>query len=151
MDRGAWWATVHGVTKSRTPLTNYRFHIKAVGEEQVSRGAGQRRQGQDLFLFFQLWLKDNWKILYEMRIPDPLTYLLRNLYAGQEATFRTGHGTTDWFQIGKQVHQGCILLSCLFNFYSEYIQRRQWQPTPVLLPGKSHGWRSLVGCSPWGR
>ena len=92
-----------------------------------------------------------WKILKEMVIPDHLTCLLRNLYAGQEATVRTGHGITDWFQIGKQVHQGCILLSCLFNLYSEYIQRRQWQPTPVLLPGKSHGWRSLVGCSPWGR
>ena len=112
-------------------------------------------------------------------IPDHLTCLLRNLYAGQEATVRTGHGTTDWFQIGKGVCQGCILLPCLFNLYAEYImrnagleeaqagiktagrninnlryaddQRRQWHPTPVLLPGKSHGRRSLVGCSPWGR
>ncbi|KAM7240444.1 hypothetical protein CapIbe_008350 [Capra ibex] len=58
-----------------------------------------------------------------MRIPDHLTCLLRNLYAGQEATVRTGHGTTDWFQIGKGVRQGCILSSCLFNFYSEYIMR----------------------------
>ena len=56
-----------------------------------------------------------WKILKEMGIPDHLTYLLRNLYAGQEATVRTGHGTTDWFQIGKGVRQGCILSSCLFN------------------------------------
>ena len=64
-----------------------------------------------------------WKILQEMRIPDHLTCLLRNLYAGQEATVRTGHGTTDWFQIGKGVHQGCILSPCLFNLYAEYIMR----------------------------
>ena len=64
-----------------------------------------------------------WKILKEMGIPDDLTCLLRNLYAGQEATFRTGHGTTDWFQIRKGVRQGCILSSCLFNFYAEYIMR----------------------------
>ena len=62
-----------------------------------------------------------WKILKEMGIPDHLTCLPRNLYAGQEATVRTGHGTTDWFQIGKGVHQGCILSPCLFNFYAEYI------------------------------
>ena len=62
-----------------------------------------------------------WKILKEMRIPGHLTCLLRNLYAGQEATVRTGHGTTDWFQIGKGVHQGSILSPCLFNFYAEYI------------------------------
>ena len=64
-----------------------------------------------------------WKILKEMGIPDHLTCLLRNLYAGQEATVRTGHGTTDWFQIGKGVCQGCILSPCLFNFYAEYIMR----------------------------
>ena len=64
-----------------------------------------------------------WKILKVMGIPDHLTYLLRNLYAGQEATVRTGRGTTDWFQIGKGVHQGCILSLCLFNFYAEYIMR----------------------------
>ena len=62
-----------------------------------------------------------WKILQEMRIPDHLTCLLRNLYAGQEATFRTRHGTTDWFQIGKRVSQGCILSPCLFNIYAECI------------------------------
>ena len=62
-----------------------------------------------------------WKILKEMGIPDHLTCLLRNLYAGQEATVRTGHGTTDWFQIGKEVHKGCILSPCLFNLYAEYI------------------------------
>ena len=64
-----------------------------------------------------------WKILQEMGIPDHLICLLRNLYAGQEATVRTGHGTTDWFQIGKGVHQGRILSPCLFNFYAEYIMR----------------------------
>ena len=64
-----------------------------------------------------------WKILKEMGIPDLLTCLLRNLYAGQEATVRTGHGTADWFQIGKRVRQGCILSPCLFNFYAEYIMR----------------------------
>ena len=64
-----------------------------------------------------------WKILKEMGIPDHLTCLLRNLYAGQEASVRTGHGTTDWFQIGKGVHQGCIVSPCLFNFYAEYIMR----------------------------
>ena len=64
-----------------------------------------------------------WKILKDMGIPDHLTCLLRNLYAGQEATVRTGHGTTDWFQIGKGVYQGCILSSCLFNSCAEYIMR----------------------------
>ena len=64
-----------------------------------------------------------WKILREMGIPDHLTCLLRNLYAGQEATVSTGHGTTDWFQIGKGVHHSCILSPCLFNFYAEYIMR----------------------------
>uniref|UniRef100_A0AC11EAV6 Uncharacterized protein n=1 Tax=Ovis aries TaxID=9940 RepID=A0AC11EAV6_SHEEP len=70
-----------------------------------------------------VWITINWKILKEMGIPDHLTCLLRNLYAGQEATVRTGHGTTDWFQTGKGVHQGCILSPCLFNFYAEYIMR----------------------------
>ena len=64
-----------------------------------------------------------WEILREMGIPDHLTCLLRNLYAGQEATVRTGHGTIDWFQIGKEVRQGCILSPCLFNLYAEYIMR----------------------------
>ena len=64
-----------------------------------------------------------WKILKEMGIPDHLTYLLRNLYAGREATVRTGHETTDWFQIGKGLHQGCILSLCLFKLYAEYIMR----------------------------
>ena len=70
-----------------------------------------------------VWITTNWKILKEMGIPDHLTHLLRNLYAGQEATVRTGHRTTDWFQIGKGVRQGCILSPCLFNLYAEYIMR----------------------------
>ena len=64
-----------------------------------------------------------WKILKEMEIPDHLACLLRNLYAGQDATFRTGHATTDWFQIGKRVCQSCILSPCLFNLYAEYLMK----------------------------
>ena len=67
-----------------------------------------------------------WKILQEIGIPDHPTCLLRNLYAGQEATVGTGHGTTDWFLIGKGVCQGCILSPCLFNVYSEYVIRNAW-------------------------
>ena len=64
-----------------------------------------------------------WEVLQEMELPDHLTCLLRNLYAGQEATVKTGHGTTDWFQIGKGVHQCCILSPCIFNLHAEYIMR----------------------------
>ena len=70
-----------------------------------------------------VWVTINWKILKEMGIPDHLTCLLRNLYANQEATVRTGHGTTDWLQIWKGVCQGCVLSPCLFNLYPEYIMR----------------------------
>ena len=70
-----------------------------------------------------VWMTTNWKILQEMGIPDHLTCLLRNVYAGQETTVRTGHGTMDWFKIGKRVCQGCILSPCLFNLYVEYILR----------------------------
>ena len=70
-----------------------------------------------------VWITKNWKILKEMGIPDHLTCPLRNLYTGQEAIVRTGHGTVYWFQIGKGVRQGCILSPCLFNFYAEYIMR----------------------------
>ena len=75
-----------------------------------------------------VWITTNSENFKEMEIPDHLTCLLVNQYAGQEATVRTGHGTMDWFQIRKRVHQDCILSSCLPNF---------WQPTPVFLPGKS--------------
>ena len=70
-----------------------------------------------------VWITTNWKILKEMGIPDHLTCLLRNLYAGQEATVRTEHRTMDWFQIGKEVYQGYILSPCLFNLYAEYIMQ----------------------------
>ena len=69
-----------------------------------------------------MWITTNREVLKEMVIPDHLTCLLRNLYAGQEATVRTRHGTTDWFQTGKGAGQGCILSSCLFNLYAEYIR-----------------------------
>ena len=72
---------------------------------------------------FTVWITINWKFLQEMGIIEHLICLLRNLYVGQEATVRTGHGTTDWFQIGKGVHQGCIFSPCLFNLYAEYIMR----------------------------
>ena len=70
-----------------------------------------------------VWITANWKILKEVGIPDHLTCVLRNLYAGQEATVKTGCETTDWFQIGKGTCQGCILSPCLFNLYAEYIMR----------------------------
>ena len=70
-----------------------------------------------------VWITINWKILKKMGIPEPLTCLLRNLYTSQESTVISGHGTTDWFQIGKGVRQGCILSPCLFNLYAEYIMR----------------------------
>ena len=76
----------------------------------------------------------------EMGIPDHLTCLLRNLYVGQEVTVRTGHGKTDWFQIGKGVHQGCILSPCLFNFYAEYIMRNVWldeSQAGIKIPGRN--------------
>ena len=79
-----------------------------------------------LYWLFQSLTVDHkklWKILKEMRISDDLTWHLRNLFASQEATVRTGHGTADWFQIGKGVCQGCIMSPCLFNFYAEYIMR----------------------------
>ena len=70
-----------------------------------------------------VWITTNWKILKEMGIPDHLTYLLRNPYAGQKATLRTGHEITDWFQIGEGVRQGCVLSPCLFKLNAEYIMR----------------------------
>ena len=73
-----------------------------------------------------VWITTNWKILKEMGIPDHLTCFLRNLYAGQEVTVRTEHGTIDWFKIGKGVHQVCVLSPCLFNLYAEYIMQNVW-------------------------
>ena len=87
-----------------------------------------------------VWITTNWKILKEMGIPDHLTYLLRNLYASQEATVRTGHGTIDWFQNEKRVQQGCILSPCLFNFYAEYIMRNaglEEAQAGIKIPGRN--------------
>ena len=105
---------------TRNQIANIRWIIEKAREFQ-----------KNIYFFFIDYVKafscvdqnKMWKILKEMGIPDHLTCLLRNLYAGQEATDRTGHGTTDWFPIGKGVHQSCILSPCLFNFYAEYIIR----------------------------
>ena len=98
---------------------------------QTSTGSSKKQNSRNVYFCFIDYAKafdcvDHnklWKILKDMGIPDHLTCLLRNLYAHQEATGRTRHGTTDWFQIGKGVRQGCILSPCLFNFYAEYIMR----------------------------
>ena len=105
-----------------------------------------------------VWITTNWKTLQEMGLPDHLTYLLRNPYAGQEATVRTGRGTTDWFHIRKGVHQGCILSPCWFNLYAEYImrnagldeaqtgikQKRHWCIEQSYgLCGRGRGWEDL--------
>src|SRR5574339_407069 len=99
-------------------------------QHPLDHGKSKRVPEKHLFLLFHYAKAFDsvdrnklWKILKEMGIPDHLTCLLRNLYAGQEATIRTGHGTTDWFQIGTGVRQGCILSPCLFNLYFEYIMR----------------------------
>ena len=96
----------------------------------ISAGSSKKQEFQKniYFCFIDyakafVWITTNWKILKEMGIPDHLTCLLTNLYAGQKAPVRTRHGTTDWFQIGKGVHQGCIWSLCLFNLYAEYIIR----------------------------
>ena len=91
-----------------------------MGYQRVGHDLGTEQQQIHKYIVYH---KQLWKILKEMGMPDHLTCLLRNLYTGQEATVRTGHGTTDWFQIGKGVCQGCILLPCLFNLYAEYIMR----------------------------
>ena len=93
-----------------------------------SAGSSKKQEFQKNICFIDYakafaWITTNWKILKEMGIPDHLTCLLRNLYVGQEATVRTGCGTTDWFQIGKGICQGCILSPCLFNFYAECIMK----------------------------
>ena len=85
-----------------------------------------------------------WKILQEMGIQDCLTCLLRNLYAGQEATVRTEHGTTDWFQIGKGVRQGCILSPCLFNLHAEYIMRNAGLDDTTLMAESEEELKSLL-------
>ena len=109
-DRKAWHAAVHGVSMRRIYIYIY-IYIYIHTFIDCAKA------------FDYVNHNKLWKILKEMGIPDHLTCLLRNLYAGQEATVRTGHGTTDWFQTGKGVCQGGILSPCLFNFYAEYIMR----------------------------
>ena len=141
-NRGAWQTTVHGAAKSWTKLSDSRRREGAQGGFNLhlltSNGVDicwiiekARELQKNIYFCFIDYVKafecvyhnKLWKILKEMGIPDHLTCLLRNLYARQEATLRTGHGTTDWFQIGKGVCQGCILSLCLFNLYAECIMK----------------------------
>ena len=115
----------------------FKLNLEKVEEPEIkfpaSIGSSEKQQSsrQNIYFCFIDYTKafdsvdhnKAWKILQEMGVPDHLTSLLRNLYAGQEATVRTGHGTTDWFQIWKGVCQGCILSSCLFNLCAEYFMR----------------------------
>ena len=103
---------------TRDQIANFHWIIKKAREFQKNICFIDYAKDSDCVGHNKLW-----KILQEVRIPDHLTCLLRNLQTGQEATVRTGHGTTDWFQIGKGVRQGCILSPCLFNLYAEYIMR----------------------------
>ena len=109
---------------------------------------------------FTVWIPTNWKILKEMGIPDHLTCLLRRLYAGQEATVKTGYGTMDWLKIGNGVCQGCILSPCLFNLYAEYIMRNAGlgeSKAGIKIPGRNinHLVKAMVfpvvmyGCESW--
>ena len=100
---------------------NQRSNYKHLLDPRKSKRVPEKHLLLHLPKPLTVWITTNWKILKEMGIPDHLTYLLRNLYVGQEATVRTGHGTTEWFQITKGVRQGCILSPCLFNFCAEYI------------------------------
>ena len=104
---------------ARDQFANIRWIIKKAIEFRKTLTSALLTMSKPL----TVWITRNWKILQEMGIPDHLTCLLRYLYAGQGATVRTEHGTTDWFQIGKGVHQGCILSPYLFNLYAEYIMR----------------------------
>ena len=105
---------------NRDQIANIRWTQKKQGNSRKKFTSASLTTLKPLTVIYHNKL---WKILKEMGIPDHLTCLLRNLYAGQEATVRTGHGTTDWFQIGKEVRQSCILSPCLFNLYAEYIMR----------------------------
>ena len=104
---------------TRDQIANIRWIVKKKKQENSRKISTSALLTMPMPL--TVWLTINWKILQELGIPDHLTCLLRNLYAGQEAAVRTGHGTTDWFQIRKEVHQGCILSPCLFNLHAEYI------------------------------
>ena len=104
--------------KAEEPEIKLPASIESLKKQEISR---KTSTSASLTMPLTVWITINWKILKEMGISDHLTCLLRNLYAGQEATVRIGHGTTDWLQIGKGVRQGCILSPCLFNLYAEYI------------------------------
>ena len=105
-----------GFRKGRRTRDQIATSVGSLKKQESSRKTSISCQSLDCMDHNKLW-----KILKEIGIPDHLTCLLRNLYAGQEAIVRSGHGTTDWFQIGKEVCQSCILLPCLFNLYTEYI------------------------------
>ena len=118
------------VRESRTSDVQIGFTKGKGTRDQIANGSQKKQEFQKNFCFIDYakaidCVDHNklWKILKEMGMPNHLICLLRNLYAGQEATVRTRHGTTDWFQMGKGVHQGCILSPCLLNFYAEYIMR----------------------------
>ena len=115
-------------------FTDFRFGYRPPTHAHTTYARSYKKQGHSKKKIYFCFIdctkafdcvnhNELWKILKEMGIPDRLTYLLRNLYAGQKATVRTGHGTTDWFQIGKGVRQGRILSPCLFNLYADYIMR----------------------------
>ena len=104
-------------TGTRDQIVNIHWTIKKARKFQKMSTSASLSMLKPL----TVWITTNWKILKEMEIQDHLTCLLRNLSAGQEATIRTLHGTTDWFKIEKGVQQGCILSLCLYNFYAEYI------------------------------
>ena len=121
-----WWCTLSEIKGLLWKWYSY-FDLWSRAESSIS--VEKSYSNSFTFNLSSLWspelvgFSNVWKILKEMGIPDHLTYLLRNLYADQEATVRTGHGTTDWFQIGKAVHRGCILSPCLFNLCAECITR----------------------------
>ena len=126
-----FWVARHGMAHSFIELDKAVVHVIRLQSNICWIIEKVRQFQKNIYFCFIDYAKafecvDNnklWKILKEMAIPDHLTHLLRHLYAGQEATVRTGHGTTDWFQIRKGVCQGCILSPCLFNLYAEYIMR----------------------------
>ena len=135
MESGAKWKQLFSITEEQTVRASREQTLDSPKEPEIkfptSVGSSKKQESSRKNISFSFIdyakafdsvdYKKLWKILQEMEIPDHLTCLLRNLYAGQEATVRTGNGTTDWFQIRKGVHQGCIPLPCLFNLYAEYI------------------------------
>ena len=124
MDCSPPGSSIHGIFQARVLEWGA---IAFSGQHRLDHGKSKRipEKSTSALLTMQMslimWITTNWKILKEMGMPDHLTCLLRNLYAGQEATVRTRYGAMDWFQIGKGVRQGCILSPCLFNFFVDYI------------------------------